>query len=747
MLSLVSSIKCSSQSTSIAGNNIETVNYSLAQIKNYFESNLVSHQSFIPSWIADDLLTHFIADKEFQNELFNGLFSHNFCYISKVKLPKEIKHLVLQCRLFHLNSFNLTCLDLSYCSYIDNALLTSFTTSKAVITLKVLILKGCHSFTNVTCLRAFVNLHHLDLSENSNLDFLEFQSCIDIISILASQGNLVTLDLHFTNFFNVLWEPKLPITCTSTGDITLQIQKLYLYIDPDLFQESPPGQNLIAFYTALSSLTSLTHLDLSGWPLLELFPNPILTRFCNSLQFFGLYQTSLTTFNHQLELKCFEISGSCNENQILSTLQHYSKNCSYLNSVLETLIHSLRHKLIDLSTSMVQLFNLHILDSVAFHLTTIDSISKVNSVHFLTNSMKSLYTLYFQTTDSISNHLRQRDIDIFIAVFHRIDCVNIGERDLLLILYTTLCFYFYLMSDIRVVQQAMNSISIKFLFAIIRLTTSDPDKYASFVLMPQIITLIFYIFGKLASNIPTLERVDVGLGSEAIDSFFEFIKMKLSLKQLDKDVLNTMQVIMNIVNKHYPNCLHLCEQKHSTILIQLIEDPQADEVIVIHILAVLENIAWFCPNYVQAYEASVFMPIVTVILRSPQNYKQEIVTSAIAFTSYYALGHEMWSWEESGEEALSCVENCIEHLDYKIPRSVIYNCIDTILMCLNARDPRVNLCALFVLCNLLNGDSQHYCKLVADEYIATTRSIASRYPQDSIYSNLATTILSFLSDP
>ena len=85
----------------------------------------------------------------------------------------------------------------------------------------------------------------------------------------------------------------------------------------------------------------------------------------------------------------------------------------------------------------------------------------------------------------------------------------------------------------------------------------------------------------------------------------------------------------------------------------------------------------------------------------------------------------------TGEEALRLAEKVIGQIDYKIPR---YLCLDTLyylVECLHAIDSRVQLCALWLICNLVFKQPGNYLKMLDEESLATIRLISSNYPKDS----------------
>ena len=85
----------------------------------------------------------------------------------------------------------------------------------------------------------------------------------------------------------------------------------------------------------------------------------------------------------------------------------------------------------------------------------------------------------------------------------------------------------------------------------------------------------------------------------------------------------------------------------------------------------------------------------------------------------------------TGEEALRLAEKVIGQIDYKIPRYLCLDTLDYLVECLHAIDSRVQLCALWLICNLVFKQPGNYLKMLDEESLATIRLISSNYPKDS----------------
>ncbi|KAI6654550.1 hypothetical protein LOD99_946 [Oopsacas minuta] len=726
----------------------EYYKYALIQIKYYLQTNLLSGHGPIPPWISDRLLAHIVTDEECPNEFFKGFFSSEVCSLLNIEITNRAKlSLLINRRLLYLSATNITKLDLSHCHCIDDTLIESYSKSRAANSLIVLKLRGCELFTNISCLGSFVNLYHLDLSENYSLNFKSNSSFTEILySLIHLFPNILILDLHFTKFIARNWDIQVHSSDACLFS-TLKIQQLYLYTD--IRSEGIPcTQNLKVFYSSITSLPSLTHLDLSGWPYLNQLSSLITCRQMNKLLFFGTYKTSLTGIRSEFDLTNCEITGMNDEEQIISTLSHYSHHSNYLNDLYKTLEYLiLHHSLVNLSGETIQQLIRLIIASVEHHLSEMTSefISTQSSFTFLTNAVSCILELFFyeqSQTGQFPCCLRQRDIELLIIVLYRINSAYIDETVAYLAYPTIMCIAFSLENRPIILQESMVSICSQFMSSSIEYHLLNPSEHTTLVLVNAGINVV----GALVFSAKDSERGKLGIKLEEIGSLVKLLRMKLFLFTFDEPFNFATKLISHLAYQHFATCIYLCVEEHRKVLIRIIEDCTEKAYVVSNVLLILKNIAWFCYNHQESMVVSKFLPVIVHIFSNPLDYSQQTKISAIAFTAFYALGQERWNWEESSEEALSYVEATIGELDYK-SISVNYEHMDIILKCYtSAKDPRVNICALFLLCTISTLQlyiPEHFV-IMLSQSIATTRSFASKYPPGSLYYTLAEKIISLV---
>ena len=98
-------------------------------------------------------------------------------------------------------------------------------------------------------------------------------------------------------------------------------------------------------------------------------------------------------------------------------------------------------------------------------------------------------------------------------------------------------------------------------------------------------------------------------------------------------------------------------------------------------------------------------------------------------------------WEENGEEALSLAVQAIHQIDYRTPCFYSLDTLELLMECLKAKDDRVVLCAVWVICNLVYKQPEKYIKMLDENSISLIRSISNSYPKESQFYILSMEIL------
>ena len=438
----------------------------LTQIVNYFHSNLLKPEPdtpILPHWISDNLLALFLHDELVPNEFFNRVFSTGFCSLSKVHFKYFNKP--LSDRLSHVCSFNLTSLNLSNCHSITDEFIVPFSISsrKTAEILKILKLRNC-GINQISSLKLFSNLTHLDISEN-NLSFGNVSPLAVLHSVVESFPLLKSLDLHRTklvaSFYDRDVDSLLEMHNLFLKELhtKLRLEELILYTLAPIQENFCHFFQLKLFYSALSEFTSLTHLDLSGWPALDTTPEITISNMSKGLVFFGLYDTPLTQQNTNLSLHCSEIAGFANEHQILSTVQRYWSDRHYMHNIYCDLSDP------DLQISFSGDTTLRmipcVLDSLDIEL---EILAKKNVAGILNNCIKlGLITasLHFMHRRCYLPEMVTRVIRSCIVLFHGIDVENILREDWTNLAGNTCSLFFTFIADENaIIQNSMNLILI-----------------------------------------------------------------------------------------------------------------------------------------------------------------------------------------------------------------------------------------------------------------------------------------------
>ena len=754
ILSLVSSLKCCYRRT--GNDSVESLECALSQIIRYFKSNLLtqgSNRPVLPYWISDRLLTHILADNDFPTKFFNGLFSNTFCSLNTITLPQH-EQTYFASRLSQLGTFSLTSLNL-FGSLVTDSLLQSIASSKSAVSLKVLKLRECIYFKRISSLECFPNLTHLDVSEN-NLEFGNLLP-LGVLSLIIKQfPDLVSLDLHLTNFTQLFSVNIDNAELQASRDKlftelspTPALRELYLYTN--IWHDLLNSAHLKLFYSSLHRFFSLTHLDLSAWPDLEKLSNSDLAKLSDGLLFLGLYHTPLTLWKCELNIRCKEISGFANGEQIISAMQRYSDMKPYMDELYLNLFNSFLNRHLSLTSEtilkMVRLV-LNSLDKCLNNIPKCDHMPpelKENKPSLL-KWTACLYTLLAELKPNIPPDVVTRGMNTCIVFFHKINVAdNLNEN--VAVLTTNICLIYSLLVHEGVSEntnESMDYILCKFLFGIINISCMSSSHLISndhhlYRLLGQVLRILYrFLFRK-----DPIQKGLIGTKLGGVSSLMRLIAMKLDEKKSDEHIRHASGALMNLTYLSLPNCMELSQKLHSDLLVRLIEEYSEDSKrdVVGLIMASVENIAEFCLQDERASVSSQLLSPVLAVLSSPARYNQDALACAIAVSAYYAVGAERWHWEETGEEALRLAEKAIGQIDYKVPRSQSLDTLEFLVECLHARDTRVQLCALWLLCNLVYKQADSYVKMLNEDSLETIHSIISNFPKDSQHYLLGSEII------
>ena len=749
---LANSIKYSYTPYLDTEDSVELVEDLLTQVVKYFHSNLFrpeSNQPILPHWISDNLLFHFLHEQYVPDGVFTKLFSNTFCYLSKVEFNYPHKpH--LSNRLSRVTTFNLTSLNLTHCDSITDSIFLSSSSSNMAKSLKILKVIRCKNFKRISSLHGFVNLTGLDLSENM-LDFERMVPFKVLCSLVKSFPLLNSLNLHSTNLVQSFCEvhdcvlSELHEQLLSEVYSSLHLQELVLYTmvefgEWDFF-------HLQLFYSALSEFTILTHLDLSGWPALDKIPEVTLSKLGKGLIFFGLYNTPLTQLGDSLSLQCNEIAGFANEYQILSSLQHYWSIVEYTDILYIRLFTAISNKRMTLSDDTALKLIPLILKSLDKEIDILWNNNKSGKATSTTLFLKCTASLYSILNKDLPQDVTTKVITSCIVLFNQTEIDNIlTEGWSFLLRNICLIFAFLILDENRTnLTKEKICVTYKFIFKVIHKACDHSvwlesiDHHLS-KLLTQVLRVFFYLICHRKSE----EKTFVGQQLGGVSTLMRLVSVKFEQKQCNDHMRTAISSVMDLIYHSLPNCLELSQKVYSDLLVKIIEECSVDSNkldVVDGIVALIENIAEFCLKDTRASVSYQMISPVLAVLRNPHKYKQDAVACAISISAYYRVGAEMWKWEENGEEALSLAVQAIHQIDYKTPRGFALDTLELLIECLKAKDDRVVLCAVWVICNLVYKKPDKYIKLLDENSFSLIRSISNSHPKDSQYYILSIEIL------
>ena len=722
--------------------------YGISDIVSYFRSfsNLsISTESALPYWISDLLYNHAFQDEDFPMDFIEEFFSDKICSLSKVTLGVRSVDYTFS-RIIHLKSYNLSTLDFSGNLNISDNILEELVGSKVCQSLKTLKLQDCEEFHRVSILFCFSNLVELDLSDNYYLD-LEDTSCLGTLAlILSSLNNLQILDLHFTNFFDDFSVKSVDTSFDFLKDVMLQ--ELYLYMNPiitDLIDDVEFYLNKIyPMYDFLSKLTSLTHLDISGWPYLDEIPGKLLTSLSKNLVFFGLYDTPITDEKFEFMLHSEEITGLCEEKYLISTVARYYKtNSDYLQKLYLHIFDNKMNKSViyseDFSVRLIPL----VLDALDYYIITLLSSSRPSwqYIERMIGCTACLYALEYPIRKSLSDTLVRRSIETSVALLHRIGMneIDLPKVGRLVVNAYTIFSLFSCIPSFKQSHQTMYYVLSKFILGVVEKACSSMGIGLPFILSESLRTLHRILF-----RMDIVQKAYIGIDLRGVDILMCLINMKITHNSIDEDLCDTSDSLMSITYRCLPNCLRLSKREHCKLLVRVLGKNSKNKELIGMIMGCIENIASSCLQDESAVVSRQLLAPVVTVLKKHTKYNQDAISCAIAFTAYFAMGHEKWGWEESGEKALSLAVEVIGQLDYRIARSVDYDTLDLLVECLEAKDKRILLCSLWIICNLVYKTPEYYLELLSIEAIKTIQDILSSHPKDSIYHKLCQEIIMLL---
>ena len=557
--------------------------------------------------------------------------------------------------------------------------------------------------------------------------------------------------MHFTNFFTYCCFENVD---TPISDFLkdVKLQELSLYMNP-IDKDSYPGKNIYLnkiYYMLdfLSKLTSLTHLDLSGWPSLEEIPSKVLTALSEKLLFFGLYDTPITD-KPGLMLHSEEISGLCEEKYLISTVARYNKsNSDYLKKLFRHVFCNIMNKSVvyseDTSLRLIPL----VLDALDHYITLLPPSqyppSSWNGLELLLSCTACLGALESTICEKMSDTMFRRSIDTSITLLHRIgvDEINIlkvghlaDAASAILLLHSSIPYF-------HQSHQTMYYVLSKFILSLVDKVCDHPVHSSIGSINPDILDRTLYILDGMLVELESEQKAYIGIDLRGVDILMRLIDRKITHNSIDEDICLAIAVLMSMINLCLPNCLRLSKREHSELLVRILGENSENKELIGRIMGCIENIAAFCLQDESAVVSIQFLaPVVTVLQKCKHN--QDAISCAIAFSACFAMGHEKWGWEESGGEALSLAVEVIGQLDYRIARSVVYPTLDFVVECLEAKDKRILLCSIWIICNSLYKYPE-YCLDLNEKAIEKIRSILSSHPKDSIYHKLSQEIIRLL---
>ena len=383
---------------------------------------------------------------------------------------------------------------------------------------------------------------------------------------------------------------------------TPALRELYLYTDIHL--DSLNSTHLNLFYSSLYRFTALTHLDLSAWPDLDKLFDSDLSRMSDGLLFLGLYHTPLTQWNCQINIHCKEISGCANGEQIVSTMQCYSKVGPYMDDLYSDLFHHISNKHISLPHDSIKKMAYLVLNSLDKYICKLPKsdcfpLEYKEIIPTLLTWTACLYTLLAELKPHITPNLITRSLTTCIVFLHKINVADILNQGVAVFTRNICLICSLLVHEGDYKNQSMGYIFCKFLLAVINISCENSamlistDHYLYRLLDPVLQILERFLLSKDPNQ---KEYIGTRLGG--INSVVRLITLKLDEKKSDNQIRHASGALISLTYHSLSNCMELVQRLPCNLLIKMIEDYSdcSNRDIVGFIIASVENIAEFCPR-------------------------------------------------------------------------------------------------------------------------------------------------------
>ena len=594
-----------------------------------------------------------------------------------------------------------------------------------------------------------MNLVELDLSENEYLNWGSHSLLEAMAEILSSFTRLQTLDLHLTNLLSTCHANSINIMHGFAAGFPdplafAKLQELYLFIHTSYYISSSTfsfESYVCKFYEFLFQLPSITHLDLSGWPCLNWLPGNTITDFSKKLSFFGLYNTAITDEKSDILIHSVEVTGLCEEKYLVPTVVRYHCISGYLTELFGRVHDNIKRKSVIYSDDTLLKLTPIVLDALDHYTSLLLSPSPPSTWKNLKLVLACLYSLGNVIESKLSEALVRRFIDSSITLLHYVNVNEFSEHSLVGVVLNAckICSFFSSNYCFEQSNQTMHFVLAKFILYIINEVCREPDRLHSptDTSLSSILYNVQLILHNMLFDLEPNQKTFVGIDLNGIDILMHFIDMKLTEKRIDEDLVCAWSIIMSLTYLCFPNCLRLCKQEHSELLVRALGEISHKKLIG-EIMGSIENIAEFCIQEESAAVSSQLLASVLTVLQNHDIYNQNTISSAIASSAYFAMGSEKWGWEESGEETLSLAVELISVLDYRVARvNASYKTLDFLVECLGAKEKRIVLCALWIICNLVYEKPEFYLNLLTEETIKVIYGIMSSHSNDSIFHKLS----------
>ena len=354
--------------------------------------------------------------------------------------------------------------------------------------------------------------------------------------------------------------------------------------------------------------------------------------------------------------------------------------------------------------------------------------------------------LEFPIRKNMSDTLVRRSMETSITLLHRIgvDEIALLKVGTLVISAYEILLLFSHSPSFKQSNQTMHYVLSKFLLSVVDKVCDYLTHSSMGIILPLLLSKSLRILYRMLFRLDSEQRAYIGIDLRGVDILMRFMDSKITHNSIDEDLCHASDALMNMINRCLPNCLRLSKREHSELLVRVLGENSEKKELIGRIMGCIENIAAFCLQDESAVVSSQLLAPVVTVLQKHTKYNQDAISCAIAFIAYFAMGHEKWGWEESGGEALSLAVEVIGQLDYRISRSVVYNTLDFLVECLEAKDERILLCSLWIICNLVYKDPEFYLELLSEEAIKTIQGILSSHLKDSIYHKLSQEIIRLL---